>query len=118
MDAIEFIKERQRMCKSFGTGCTGCPAFNVYGDGICCTVGQKSTIDAAAQVAIVEKWSAEHPRKTRQSIFLEQWPNCKINYDSVINICPRNIDANYICDLERFSACTDCLHGFWLQEVE
>lgn len=118
MDAIEFVKERERMCKSFGTGCTGCPAFNVYGDGLCCTVSQESTLDATAQVLIVEKWAAKHPRKTRQNVFLEQWPNCMIDDDGAIGICPRNVDKNYICDLKRFSACTDCRREFWLQEVE
>lgn len=70
MDAVKFIEERNRMCKSFGNRCTGCPASN---DG--CAVGQESTLDAKEQAAIVEKWSAEHPRKTRQSVFLEHWPN-------------------------------------------
>lgn len=28
MDAVRFIEERRRMCKSFDAGCKGCPAFN------------------------------------------------------------------------------------------
>lgn len=28
MDAVKFIEERNRMCKSFDTGCYGCPASN------------------------------------------------------------------------------------------
>ena len=31
MDAVEFIKERSRMCKSFDKYCYGCPAW----DGSC-----------------------------------------------------------------------------------
>lgn len=59
MDAVKFIEERDRMCKSFNNSCNlckGCPAFNVY-----CTVSIASTLDAAEQVAMVEKWSKEHP---------------------------------------------------------
>lgn len=110
MDAIEFIKERNRMCKSFGDGCSNCPADR----NTCC-----NTFEWQEElVAIVEKWSAKHPRKTQQSVFLEQWPSCMIDDDGTIGICPRNVDKNYICDLKRFSACTDCRREFWLQEVE
>lgn len=26
MDALKFVKERNRLCKSFGESCDGCPA--------------------------------------------------------------------------------------------
>ena len=58
MDAVKFIEERNRMCKSVGDACTGCPAFNVCEDNLCCcAVDIESTMDATAQVAIVEGWS-------------------------------------------------------------
>ena len=66
MNAVKFIEERNRMCKSVGDECTGCPAFNVCEDNLCCcAVDIESTMDATAQVAIVEGWSDAHPRKTR-----------------------------------------------------
>ena len=66
MNAVKFIEERDRMCKSVGDECTGCPAFNVCEDNLCCcAVDIESTMDATAQVAIVEGWSDAHPRKTR-----------------------------------------------------
>lgn len=65
MDAVEFIKERDRMCKSFGNDCIGCPGFDASRDEQCCAVGIQSTMDVTAQIAIVEGWSSEHPRKTR-----------------------------------------------------
>lgn len=122
MDAIEYVKERQRMCKSFGTGCTGCPAFNVYGDGLCCTVSQESTLDATAQVAIVESWIAEHPYKTRQSIFLEQYPETDLDSSGGITLCPAIISESYRSihggckNLD--DNCNDCRHKFWEQEIE
>ena len=113
MDAVKFIEERNRMCKSFGDRCTGCPASNGG-----CAVGQESTLDATDQVAMVEEWSAAHPRKTRQSVLLEQWPNCMLDGDCVVGMCPRNVDKNYICDLNRSAGCPDCRREFWTQEVE
>lgn len=59
-----------------------------------------------------------HPRKTRQSVFLEQWPNCMMGNDDVVRMCPRNVDKNYICDLNRSAGCPDCRREFWMQEVE
>ena len=66
MDAVEFIKERNRMCKSFGDGCWKCPAYKNSG---CIAAFWEEEI-----VPIVEKWSKENPRKTRQDVFLEQYP--------------------------------------------
>lgn len=119
MDAVKFIKERNRMCKSFCDGCKGCPASNVCEDDLCCAVGQESTLDATAQIAIVEEWSAAHPRKTRQSVFLEQWPNAKVFVDGVLDFCPQELDSRYPCqstDVEM--RCQSCRSEFWTQEVE
>ena len=120
MDAVKFIEERNRMCKSYGDRCTGCPASDACG---CCAVDQAvdqaSTLDATDQVAIVEKWSAAHPRKTRQSVFLEQWPEVEI-VNGCLAICPKRISANYrngIADCSN-RPCADCLYKFWMQEVE
>ena len=55
MDAVKFIEERRRMCKSFDTCCNGCPAFNACNNNLCCAVGNESMMDATAQIAIVEE---------------------------------------------------------------
>lgn len=67
MYVMEFIRERNRMCKHFGC-CAECPANDV----ICGTIGE--TNDAERLVQIVEEWAKEHPHKTRQDKFLEQYP--------------------------------------------
>ena len=121
MDAVKFIEERNRMCKSFCDGCKGCAAFNACEDDLCCAVGQGSTLDATAQVDIVEKWSAAHPRKTRQSVFLEQYPNARIDSQAVIYVCPADAYGDKVCpkNEENFHMlCCDCRHEFWGQEVE
>ena len=119
MDAVKFIKERKRMCKSFGTICKGCPAFGTDEDGLCCAVEKESSLDATAQIAIVEEWSAAHPRKTRQDVFLEQWPNAKCVGD-ILTICPKVIDMSFSCSAYSNVdiGCPDCRHRFWMQEVE
>ena len=116
MDAVKFIEERDRMCKSFGDGCTGCPASNACKNELCCAFDLGSTLDATAQIAIVEKWSAAHPRKTRQSVFLEQYPDADLSTGTV-NVCPNSLYAGK-CDCARYQNCLYCKREFWSQEVE
>lgn len=114
MDALEFIKERDRMCRFYyhAGECYQCPAKD------CECSALEEMIDDDNIVTIVEEWAAAHPRKTRQSVFLEQWPNCMMDGDCVVGMCPRNVEKNYICDLNRSAGCPDCRREFWMQEVE
>ena len=111
MDALEFIRERNRMCKSFGVCCNNCPADK---NASCDSFEWKEEL-----VTIVEKWSKENPRKTRQSLFLEQYPNAKC-VDGVSVLCPRWIDTCFSCliDGNNNVDCATCRHEFWMQEVE
>lgn len=122
MDAVKFIEERRRMCKSFCDGCTGCPAFNACDNNLCCAVGNESMMDATAQIAIVEEWSAAHPRKTRQDVFLEQYPEAVLDGFGVLRICPIYISADYRDNCNGCKnigkKCSDCRREFWMQEVE
>lgn len=120
MDAVKFIEERNRMCNSFGDKCIGCSASNACNDEpCCCAFDQESTLDATVQVAMVEKWSAEHPRKTRQSVFLEHWPNAKVSVDGVLVFCPQELDGHYTCQSTGAEMrCRSCRLKFWMQEVE
>ena len=122
MDAVKFIDERRRMCKSFDTGCNGCPASNVCEDVLCCAVGNESTLDATSQIAIVEEWSAAHPRKTRQSVFIEHYPDSVLDGFGVLRICPIYISSDYRDNCNGCKnigkKCSDCRREFWMQEVE
>lgn len=113
MDVIEFFSELRRMCKS-SSDCTKC---EYHGD----------TCDNAIElfektVAVVEQWSLEHPRKTRQSVFLEQYPEASIDEFGVLGMCPFLISTSHRgahggcahIDVK----CTDCRREFWMQEVE
>ena len=77
MDALEFLKEERRMCNSFDIGCVKCP----LGDIGCCVSPEETDEEFEKEIVIVEQWSKEHPRKTRQSVFLEQYPETRIGDD-------------------------------------
>lgn len=113
MEALEFLKERKRMCNSYN-GCKGCP----FGDGKCVIESTISDEDFKRIVATVEKWSKEHPRKTRQSVFLEQWPEAEISFtDGCLTLDPckfyKKMRKECVGRL-----CSDCRREFWMQEVE
>lgn len=115
MDALKFIEERNRMCDYYSgdnalSGCAECPAFQMT----CVSVRSVT----AEYIAAVEQWSKEHPRKTRQDVFLEQWPNCMMGDNGIIGMCPRNVDKMCVCNLSQSCRCADCRREFWMQEVE
>ena len=121
MDAVEFLKTLSRMCNCECCNCEFRKRLSVFET---CTSWRKTHPDEA--VAIVEKWAKEHPIKTRQSVFLEQYPEAKILKDGAIVICPLAVSAAYREKMEkdgscanlRFGACDKCRKAFWLAEVE
>lgn len=118
MDAVKFIKERDRMCRFYhhAGDCYQCPAKD------CECSALEGMVDDDNIVAIVEEWSAAHPRKTRQSVFLEQYPQASIGGDGVLQVCPFPISASHrnalggCVNIHR--QCSDCRKEFWGQEVE
>ena len=115
MDAVMFVKEWKRMCRSSKT-CLSCSIGKSAGvSTVCSNVVKK---EPEKYVAIVEKWSAEHPIKTRQSEFLKMCPNADIR-NGVIMICPRKINKNSVTSEEcDESTCFECRKKYWLEEVE
>lgn len=101
MDAVKFIEERNRMCGTMS---------EVWG------------VDAEQIVKNTEEWSAAHPRKTRQSVFLEQFPNVELDRNRIINISPCKVDPKQYPfngkNCRKFQRCGECLREFWMQEVE
>ena len=102
MDAIEFVKQLRRMEKTVPR------RYSVFND---------STEDVVAEV---EEWAKMNPAKTRQSVFLEQYPKAEIDKCGCLMLCPKRISAD--CR-NRYGNCTnrvcsDCRREFWMQEVE
>lgn len=65
MDAVKFINEMNRMCKSHDDVCTDCPLMNSI-----CPVNDFD-VEAEKVVPIVEKWSREHPLVTNGQKIVE-----------------------------------------------
>lgn len=106
MDAVKFIEEHRRMYKVTGkhlpTLAEGIPAEDV--------------------VKEVKEWSAEHPRKTRQSVFLEQYPEALVLDGGTLSVCPVLFSSEYRnayggC-ASPYGSCAECRREFWMQEVE
>lgn len=120
MDAVKFTRAAMRMCNDYFSKCWSCPA----GDDTYCKLDSSySTISAEEKVAIVEQWVERHPAKTRQSVFLEQYPEARLSEDGILLICPRTISAEYrgeddSCNRVNYGTCADCRREFWLAEVE
>ena len=107
MDAVEFLKQFNRMCKAYNDdGCKECPAYKYR-------CGEEFDEQEEDGVSIVEQWAKEHPVKTRQSEFLKQWPDARID-DGVIFLGPCAIDKSHKCTLD----CKKCCHDYWLKEIE
>lgn len=103
MDAVKFLQERNRMYESGAVT----PGYDY---------------DPVMAVKIVEEWSAAHPRKTRQDVFLEKWPEANIGGDGVLQVCPAPISESHrnaqggCGNIHR--KCRDCRKEFWGQDVE
>lgn len=111
MDAINFVKQLRCMKKEgvlknhFIYPCPG------------------QEMDSPEEVvAEVEKWAKKHPVKTRQSVFLEQFPNVVFDGNGIINISSCRVNPKQYPfngkDCCKFRACSECRREFWMQEVE
>lgn len=118
MDAVKFIEERKRMCEAHA-GCPGCPAFRGVDS---CIFSVNTSASSSEQVELVEDWSIAHPRKTRQSVFLEQWTQARLDDNGCLYICPADVSANYRDESGGCAVvdvlCPDCRREFWTQEIE
>lgn len=116
MDAVEFIKERNRMCRFYGSVCKGCPAFKTSD----CKMDVESQISAEEQTEIVKKWSAAHQPKTRQSIFLSHYPKAEVDDAGSLKVCPLVVEGSYYKDSCKcgYVTCERCSKNYWSVIVE
>lgn len=122
MDAVEFLKEAMRMCESY-TNCTNCVLKQKSAAMRChCFTTSIETEAPDKLVAIIEKWSKEHPIKTRQDKFLEQYPDTLVDAQGIININPCMIKKqkfNQTKDCSNFNiSCEECREKFWGEELK
>lgn len=108
MDALEFIKAIKQMLSAGANNSTVQKYISAY---------KKN--DCEGMVKAAEQWAAEHPVKTRQSVFLEQFPNAPI-YTNTHNVAldPCLVDTALRGHCPTGRGCDICRREFWLTEVE
>lgn len=117
MDAVEFLKQFNRMCKAYNDdGCKECPAYRYR-------CGEEFDGQEEDGVSIVEQWAKEHPVKTRQSEFLKIYPNAEIGSDGHPSVGPCQLNVRLIHgkaqkNCEDRGVCDKCRRDFWLKEIE
>lgn len=126
MDAVEFVVAQARMCNSHPGDIMECESCGLNNSEYCTKLCDSLISQAGAEeaVRIVKAWSQEHPRKTRQDVFLEMFPTAKLdNYYGSVDVCPADVDAKQRdpdgqgCGDWR-KDCAVCRRKFWMQEVE
>lgn len=122
MDAVEFLKEKSRMCNTFNL-CDGGgykETCELYKEGLTCADYTNDYPEKA--VEIVERWAKEHPKKTRQSKFLKVFPRVSMTADGIIAFCPDSMDSEFECPRKTRDnidpICGECRRKYWLEEVD
>lgn len=117
MDALKFIKEFDRMCDYYSGGfCKGCPRKEEPS----CDSSTMSDEELAKLISDVEKWSKEHPQRTRLQDFREKYPNAEVYPDGQPVICCARLGYREYCgksfddNHEEFKVCFNC----WNMPVE
>ena len=112
-----YFAEKQRMTKkkelsdvtyTCKLDCTKCPlSCSNNGMNIPCTNLEKGYPDKA--IAIMQKWSDEHPQKTYLSEFLKHYPNVKLLGDGTPKcLCPHQLGLKDIDDCRKHYTCAEC----------
>jgi hypothetical protein len=64
-------------------------------------------------IAIVQKWSDEHPRRTYLTEFLKHYPNAQLNADGTPEICLSSLGLTNYNGCRNGITCSEC----WNQPV-
>lgn len=102
MDALKFLEEFDRMCNHYVKNyCKGCPRAESPN----CGVDEMNKEERAKLICDVEKWSKEHPQKTRQQDFLEKFPKAETDDNGMPKFCCAKL--GYACDCLK-PDCREC----------
>lgn len=112
MDAVKFIEEAKRMCDASTGNCANC------GNNKACPINLPSLYYTPEErVKIVEEWTKSHPRKTRQSEFLKQFPKAKVDNRGVLSIQP--CELGYDMEIDCINTdCYFCRQEYWNAPVK
>lgn len=114
-----YLSERRRMTKQQADGicklnCANCPLSEKNNDmDISCSTLE--ILYPEKTVAIVQKWSDEHPPKTYLTEFLKNYPNAKLDCNGTPKrICPHELGLTDKKDCDKDRNCVKC----WNQPIE
>lgn len=119
MDAVEFLKERMRMCNYLsraleGDFCRNCGlSRHNNSKKVGCDYFIREYPEQA--VEIVEGFSEAHPRKTIFDDFREKYPNFMQEIDGTPRACVKYLGYIKACPMSK--SCSECWHTP-LEEVE
>ena len=103
-------QKTDRICK---LSCIVCPLSIVNNDlGISCSNFEMLYPDKA--IAIIQKWSDEHPQKTYLSEFLKNHPNILLNDDGTPTFCHYELSLISVDNCRNDGDCVKC----WNQPIE
>lgn len=112
MDAVEMLKEVNRMTNKCKINCKDC-AFDSH-----CADMKRD--EPGKYVEIVENWSKAHPQKTQADLFFERYPNAVKYENGIPEILP--CDIGILCENSaeccKFESCDDCRKKYWSAPVE
>ena len=94
MDAVKFLEEYNRMCITHND-CVGCP---MKAKPLCYPNDIITTDERKELVAVVEKWSKEHPIKTNGMRFLDDNREYIRTYHRWENDCKPYIEVHIEAD--------------------
>lgn len=112
-----YFAEKRRMTKTHKyiceIDCAECPLSSLNNDtGVTCT--HFETLYPEKAIAIIQKWSDEHPQKTYLSELLEHFPNVPLKGDGAPYLCPYRLGLMSIDDCRNDRNCIKC----WTQTIE
>lgn len=110
-EKLRMTKKRRHICEIV---CADCPLNNENnGTGVSCKDFESRYPEKA--IAVVQKWSDEHPPKTYLSEFLKQYPNVQLRYDGIPkSFCLQHLGLMSKDDCKKYRNCVDC----WNQPIE
>lgn len=110
MDAVEMLKEINRMTKNCQIGCGICEFKERCAD--------MRRDNPEKYVEIVENWSKAHQQKTQADLLFERYPNARKRSNGLpyCEPCAIGLVPRGKCDENK--SCEDCRKKYWSAPVE
>lgn len=111
MEAVMYLKEKERMCNSQQDGCDKCVLVEPAQAKVMSCLTMEAEHPEKA-VALVEQWSKEHLVKTYAQEFFEKFPNASRSDAGTPNVCIKELygeeeKITMYCSVASYT-CSDC----------